>query len=112
MGKRASRRTRNSKQFSNENNPFTGHCVGNFDSIVSVHDIRDVALKGVQVGAQVTKDAQKSEEAHIPKWQIIIYCIILAFAFLVLFVPFLQDYKQYAIGYIFGQGPLILKSKI
>ena len=104
MGKRASRRTRNSKQFSNENNPFTGHCVGNFDSIVSVHDIRDVALKGVQVGAQVTKDAQKSEEAHIPKWQIIIYCIILAFAFLVLFVPFYKITNNMQLGTYLDRG--------
>ena len=111
MGKRKPRKIRNSEQSYNKNNPFTGDCLGNFTSIEVVDIAVDATLKGVEAGAQLTRDTRESEQSEIPKWAIIIYILILIFAVLVIILPFFEDYSQSAWGYIFGQAPLLLKSK-
>lgn len=114
MGKRArSERAKSKNKPGNSGAPLDGARIGSFtgtsvDIIEICSKVEDAALRGVEAGSRLTRDAL--EPKPIARWIIAIYILILFFAFAVVLIPKLSDYRQMAIGYIFGQIPLLFKS--
>jgi hypothetical protein len=111
MGKRVRRaKPRTEREPVNNESPFTRSSLGSFSGTdIQIFEAgANVALKGAEVGKQIALEA--SEPKPLAKWVIGAYILILIFAFFIVFIPGFSDYRQAAIGFIFGQIPLLLKS--
>jgi hypothetical protein len=111
MGRRTRKNSYNKKP-SKTDSPFHGPSLGPFTGTgVEIANLtKDAALEGVELGSKLTRDAL--EPKPLPLWTVLVYILILIFAIVVLFVPTLSEYKQIAIGFILGQGSLVIKSRL
>lgn len=115
-GKRSARIRGKSDGKISASSPFRRPCIGTFTD-TDIEIAADLALKGVEKGAELTRRAL--EEKPIAKWVIFAYFLILTFAIAIILLPLvfpglseLSNYGKIAIGYIFGQIPLLMKSKL
>lgn len=115
MGKRTRKNSYRNKP-SETDSPFYRPSLGPFTStdIELVGKlVKDAALEGVEAGGRQIREALAPKE--LPLWIKSVYSLILIFAVVVLFIPPLSEYRQAAIGFLFGQGSLVflvIKSRL